>query len=770
MKVHARKITAVVLTMALVATGATVPFNGSFSDENYSYAATTFTDIKGHWAESIINEAAGLGIVSGYDDGTFKPDAYINRQEFFKLLTGIMTVKPDTAKTEIKFPDVVAGEWYVPTIKTAVAAGITSGYEDGSFGINRLMSRQESAKVAASVVQTTDIPTSAVGVVTATDKGQIAEWAYSSVDTMFKKKYMKGDDFGNFQPTNALKRAEATTILLNMKENEKIIAANANKIAEEQEIANQPNACKSVHGTTGAGVFLIGQGSKADPYQLTTEENLNHIRSHTSEAAFYVLKNDIKVTKDFATVVPAASSDDDNWSAGNFQPIGTMANPFKGNLDGGDYTISGIKITGISKASGDNSPANYAGMFGSLATNSSVTDLKIDKSDITGNLYTGGIVGYSEGLVKNCQTLSGTVVTGNNNTGGLVGYSKTPLDSLRNQGNVTGKSSNTGGIVGSIVAPGVALKNCKNDGAVKGSERTGGVVGTFTSSPTDSSSIEECYNNGTVTAGQYNAGGIAGVASGNNFTVTIKDCENTGNISGKGVNGGIAGFLEKEKANVTNCSNEGDIEGSAAGGIAGNNEGNVVYSHNTGTIKGEIDGGGIVGYQQSSDSRISKCYNEGDVSSKSFAAGIVGESTGKVDNSYNAGEIEGTNSIGGIVGKNMGTVTNVYGAGTVKGSNGQGSLVGRNVGTLSNSFWLEDSCSAAIGLSDGNSSQPLVKKVTEGELRGDTTIKTSDGERKIVEIMNANNKTKTNTMNKTEADAVWEYTGGSYDYPKIIEN
>lgn len=44
-----------------------------------------FSDIKGHWAEEIIDEIAAQEIVSGYPDGTFKPDATITRAEFLKM-------------------------------------------------------------------------------------------------------------------------------------------------------------------------------------------------------------------------------------------------------------------------------------------------------------------------------------------------------------------------------------------------------------------------------------------------------------------------------------------------------------------------------------------------------------------------------------------------------------------------------------------------------------------------------------------------------------
>ena len=82
-------------------------------DTTQSKENAVFSDISDHWAKSIIAEAASLKILGGYPDGTFKPDNLIRREEFFKLLTNIMTEKPDTANTKIQFSDVVADEWYV---------------------------------------------------------------------------------------------------------------------------------------------------------------------------------------------------------------------------------------------------------------------------------------------------------------------------------------------------------------------------------------------------------------------------------------------------------------------------------------------------------------------------------------------------------------------------------------------------------------------------------------------------------------------------------
>jgi len=481
------------------------------------------------------------------------------------------------------------------------------------------------------------------------------------------------------------------------------------------------------------------------------------MRMHTTEGAFYIVTKNIAITKDYAVTPPAIGSDEPNWTEGNFIPIGSKEVPFKGFLDGNDFTISGLNISGTIGNSSSKTVASYAGLFGYLASGSSVTDLIIDASTITGNQYTGAAVGYNEGTIKNCQLGKKGIVNGKTYTGGLVGYSTQPLSSLRNRGEVTGIAANTGGIVGYISAPGTALQYCQNEGTVIGNESTGGIVGKFVSDANATATIQESYNKGTVQAGPYHAGGIAGTASGSNLSITIDNCGNSGTVTGSGINGGIAGLLETSKATITKCNNTGSVFGSGAGGIVGNNQGTILYSYNSGSVKANSNAGGIAAYQQDSFGRVTKCYNEGTVSAKSYAGGIIGENGSKVDNCYNSGKVSGTNSIGGIAGKNTSTVTNVYCSGTVTGDNGVGSLVGRNAGTISNAYWLENIGSSSTGMTDSGGSQSLVKKVTHEELSGQIKIKTQDGYRLLTDIMNDNNKTSIDIANKTKPDPVWEY-------------
>ncbi len=80
-------------------------------------AASTFTDISGHWAESEINQAAANGWVAGYEDGSFRPDRNITRAEAMALVNRVLNRNPesegDLLADMITWPDNMDTEaWY----------------------------------------------------------------------------------------------------------------------------------------------------------------------------------------------------------------------------------------------------------------------------------------------------------------------------------------------------------------------------------------------------------------------------------------------------------------------------------------------------------------------------------------------------------------------------------------------------------------------------------------------------------------------------------
>ncbi|MBN1494233.1 S-layer homology domain-containing protein [Candidatus Peregrinibacteria bacterium] len=88
------------------------------------------------------------GIFEGYPDGTFQPYTIINRAETTKVATEAFnyTILPDNG-TNLGFPDITIGAWYVPYVRTAKDAGIVVGYADGLFRPGQQVNRVEMLKI-----------------------------------------------------------------------------------------------------------------------------------------------------------------------------------------------------------------------------------------------------------------------------------------------------------------------------------------------------------------------------------------------------------------------------------------------------------------------------------------------------------------------------------------------------------------------------------------------------------------------------------------------
>ncbi len=108
----------------------------------------TFSDIKGHWAESYIKLLANKLVVDGVTDTTFQPERNITRAEFAALVVRALGL--DTNSGSSTFKDVAASDWYASVVAAAANAKLVDGYEDGTFRPNATINREE---LAAMVVR-----------------------------------------------------------------------------------------------------------------------------------------------------------------------------------------------------------------------------------------------------------------------------------------------------------------------------------------------------------------------------------------------------------------------------------------------------------------------------------------------------------------------------------------------------------------------------------------------------------------------------------------
>ncbi|MGG6298337.1 N-acetylmuramoyl-L-alanine amidase [Leptolyngbya sp. AN02str] len=94
-------------------------------------AKVNLSDIAGHWAEPFIRELVARGVLTGYGDGTFKPEVPINRAQYAALLAKAFDLPPRRGNTG--FVDVPSNFWAAAAIAKAESMGFLSGFPDGTF-------------------------------------------------------------------------------------------------------------------------------------------------------------------------------------------------------------------------------------------------------------------------------------------------------------------------------------------------------------------------------------------------------------------------------------------------------------------------------------------------------------------------------------------------------------------------------------------------------------------------------------------------------------
>lgn len=103
--------------MAFIASGKTLS----------SEKASSFRDVPADsWYLPYVNTAVGLGAVSGYSDGTFRPNHSVTRAEALKIVLGILSITPEGVGFKA-YSDVETSAWYAPHAAWAKASGVFDG-------------------------------------------------------------------------------------------------------------------------------------------------------------------------------------------------------------------------------------------------------------------------------------------------------------------------------------------------------------------------------------------------------------------------------------------------------------------------------------------------------------------------------------------------------------------------------------------------------------------------------------------------------------------
>ena len=171
----------------------------------FCFICTTFS--KAALEVSVLkdNDANYLKFVTGFNDGTFRPDAALTRAQAAKMISFIVDA-PLNNEVNKEFTDITEDHWAFDAISTLASLGVLNGYSDDKFYPDKNMTRAEFAAVISRICEAGE----GSG---ATFKDISNHWAKDIIISLSSKNIIGGYPDGTFKPDAFLTRAEAVVII-----------------------------------------------------------------------------------------------------------------------------------------------------------------------------------------------------------------------------------------------------------------------------------------------------------------------------------------------------------------------------------------------------------------------------------------------------------------------------------------------------------------------------------------------------------------------------
>ncbi len=175
-----------------------------------------FADVQNNaWYSAAVAYVYNNGIMNGTEKG-FEPNATTTRA---MLVTMLYRLENEPAAGATKFSDVSAGQWFSNAIAWASANGVVNGYENGKFGPNDMITREQLAAVLYRFAQFKGYDVSVKGSLSNfSDSGSVSDWAQEAMQWAVGAGIINGDN-GALKPAGNATRAEVAMMLMRFCEN-----------------------------------------------------------------------------------------------------------------------------------------------------------------------------------------------------------------------------------------------------------------------------------------------------------------------------------------------------------------------------------------------------------------------------------------------------------------------------------------------------------------------------------------------------------------------
>ena len=196
----------------------------------------TFDDATSGWYKPAVDFAQASGLMSGMGDNKFAPDVTTTRAMVAQVMYELAD-EPDVSGLTCPLSDVDSTAWYADAVTWAYNAGVVSGYEDGTFRPGRAITRQEMAVMfygmlfgTDSILVEDDIK---IALGAFKDGDTVASWAREAVAVCYISGIMVGDN-GSFKPTDLLSRAQLAQVFRSFYETQLTFVLNELPAAPDQ--------------------------------------------------------------------------------------------------------------------------------------------------------------------------------------------------------------------------------------------------------------------------------------------------------------------------------------------------------------------------------------------------------------------------------------------------------------------------------------------------------------------------------------------------------
>lgn len=185
---------------------------------NSTYAVirndVAYSDVERHWAMDAINDMGSRMIVSGIGGGLFQPDRDMTRAEFAAIIVRALGLQQEEGASA--FADVTVTDWYHEAIKTAYAHRLISGFEDGSFRPEERVTREQAMVIIARAMKLAGLEGSAASEALLprfADAGTVSAWATSGIADSLQAGIVTGRSEAVLAPQDFVTRAEVAVMV-----------------------------------------------------------------------------------------------------------------------------------------------------------------------------------------------------------------------------------------------------------------------------------------------------------------------------------------------------------------------------------------------------------------------------------------------------------------------------------------------------------------------------------------------------------------------------